>query len=799
MAVIALTMGILLAAGFYLHMRQVLESEVKDKANLIFYQVDAVQNYVRSHLRPRMYSELNDQFVIEAMSSSYISRKVMDSIRENTGDHVYRRVAINSRNKNFEATGDERQLISFFRDNPESSLWQGLRDVDGKEYFVMARPVRFVKSCMHCHGVVEDAPPELVSKYGNRGFGHEEDSIDGLDYVGLPLTAAVSNLRGTVIYYLLIFSGSALMFFGMTNLFFKRVIANNLRALTSAFRRNIPDDRGRELLREVEHGDEVDEMIEGMEKLGRHLYENRAKLQEYATNLESMVDERTGELSHETEERQADVQLFVRLLASLNRSQTRAELWKQALPLIVERFQLESATFFCTYVSHNSYSWPENTLRPSLHEDWIKLLTDNTLLLDGQTAWIPVEPSEGVPEGILHLRRKQGDHFRNGDRDMLRALGRQLGIAVENLNALDNVLRHNANLQSIFEGISDPLLLVDISGTPIMVNEAARALSMELSIGEREDGNILPYLRAIHGSDCTLNHAVQNGNFKSCEAQTEEGRTFTLNMYPVQTSSAATARIVTYIRETTAEKQMLEQVSRAEKMATVGKLASGLAHEINNPLGVILCYAELLRGGLKEADKIDDIEIIVRHTRQAQKVLKDLLNFARPKVSTDRATDIGEMACQVADVFRVQAEKKEAAIKSYCEKNLPRVYVEPQALEHIIANLLLNALDALQGPGGIIEVATSCTTDRKKVVLTISDNGTGINEEDLPRIFEPFYTTKGVQKGTGLGLAVVYGFMNDLGGFIEASSRKDSAGTVFKLTFPAATAENDTQKTGSKA
>lgn len=786
MAVIALTMGILLAAGFYLHMRQVLESEVKDKANLIFYQVDAVQNYVRHFLRPRMYSELHDKFVIEAMSSSYVSRKVMDGIRQHTGNHIYRRVAINSRNKNFEATAEETKLINYFREHPDSNLWQGLRKEDGKEYFIMARPVKYVKSCMHCHGLRQDAPLELVTKYGDRGFKHKENSIDGLDYVGLPLSSAVSSLRGTVLYYLMIFSGSALLFFGLSNLFFKKVIADNLRALTNSFHRNIADDRGLELLHEVEHGDEVHEMIEGMEKLGKHLYENKAKLQEYATNLESMVEKRTVELSHETDERQADVKLFVKLLASLNCSHTRAELWKQALPLVVERFNLKSATFFCTYVSNNSYSWPENTPRPSLHEEWIGLLTEeNKLILEGREAWIPVEPSAGMPEGILFLKHKVGNRFRKKESEILRALGRQLGIAVENINALDNALRHNANLQAIFEGITDPLLLVDVSGSPIMVNAAARDLSKILSNGKNEDGNILPYLKPEYGSDCDLTSAVQNEHFKSCAARTKDGRCFTLNLYPIQNSQDNNARIVTYIRETTSERQMLEQVSRAEKMATVGKLASGLAHEINNPLGVILCYAELLRTEMHDEGKIEDINVIMRHTRQAQKVLKDLLNFARPKIYTDKITDISEIASQVVEVFKVQAEKRKAVIKSLCEKNLPKVSVEPQAVENILANLLLNALDALSGPVGIIEVNVSSSADRKNVILTVSDNGTGISEEDLPRVFEPFYTTKGVQQGTGLGLAVVYGYMNDLGGSIEVTNRKDIQGTIFTLTFPA--------------
>ena len=205
--------------------------------------------------------------------------------------------------------------------------------------------------------------------------------------------------------------------------------------------------------------------------------------------------------------------------------------------------------------------------------------------------------------------------------------------------------------------------------------------------------------------------------------------------------------------ETTHEKQMLAQAAQSEKMVTVGRLASGLAHEINNPLGVILCYAELLKQGVRDPQQQQDIDVIVKHTKQAQAVLRDLLNFARPKVSTSESINIGNVAASVGKVFVVQAEKKGVQLETEVEVDLPLVRVENQVVEHIVANLILNALDAVEQDRGLIFMKATYDKRNSQVVLSVRDNGRGIAPEALPHIFDPFFTTKEVSKGTGLGLA----------------------------------------------
>lgn len=783
----SLVIGGVLFAGFSTHMSKVLESVVRDKARMVFGQVDSVQNYVRGVLRPQMYKELPDKFVIQAMSSSYISRNIMAREEENSPNHVYRRVAVGARNPDYEARGIELELLDNFQKKPGLSFWEGYKFINGEKHFVMARPVVFKESCLRCHGNKEDAPVELVEMYGDRGFDHIRDSIGGVDYVGLPVTASVARIQDTIMTYIGVFLLAVLLYLGATNILFKRIVANNLRILTTNFRRNFSDEKGVALFREVEQGDEIGEMIGGIEKLSDYMFDARKKLQDYASNLELMVEERTGEFEKEATARQSDVELFVQLLAGSSRSQSRAELWRAALPLIQSRFNLEKAAYVCTFSSRNFYSCPESDERPPLPSDWIKLLTESISLVQTDRAYIPVESSTGSAEGLLCLFRKEGDRFTEEDKTVLRAIGRQLGIGADNISALDSIVRHNTNLQSIFEGISDPLLLADGAGEPIVANESARRLGAELSGGAINDGGVVSLLCQGPGDSgtCGISKSLLMNKPLSREVTLPEGRSFAVNIYPVQDEDLSRdRRVVVYVHETTTQKKMLAQMTQAEKMATVGKLSAGLAHEINNPLGVILCYAELLKKGVS-GQSIEDVEVILKHTRQAQAVLKDLLNFARPKVSSQTKTDFGQIIKDVADVFRIQAEKKGAAINLELDPATPELSVDPQALEHIIANLLLNSLDAVPENTGQIQISLTCEQP-DKAVLKVRDNGPGIDEEDLQFVFDPFYTTKEVNKGSGLGLAVVFGFMSDIGGSIkvENGSADNLKGAVFTLKFP---------------
>ena len=779
----SLFLGVVFSLGFYLHMRNLLEEEVKDKAKLILMHVDSIQHYVRDILRPVMYERLPAAFVIQAMSSSYISRKIMAPVNAPHYGTIYRRVAIDARNPDYEANEHERELIRYFRDHTQQELWQGYKMLGGEKYYLMVRPVRFDQECMYCHGLQEEAPQELIKLYGSRGFGKERGSVAGVDFVGISVHDSVGRVEQTILKYFAFFALAVLLVFFTAHLLFKVLVVNNLKRLNSIFRRNVDDIEGSALLHKLEQGDEIEELVEGIEQLSEHLFEARGQLQNYAENLRRMVDERTDALSAEMEARRADVHLFVHLLEDMYKSRSRAELWRMALPQICTRFAAERIAYVCTMGTQSSFIWPENGTMPRLPENFVEVLTGSACVAKDNRIFVPIESSTGNAEGLLILSWPTPEDANRHDKDVLLALGRQLGIAAENLTAIDNLFRQMNVLETIVEGISDPLVLVDVNCTVLTGNQAARELTTELTDGERTDGNILALFFDLHAEPCPMGEVISLGQPDQREVSLPNGRSFALSLYPVRGHGGVVSQAVVYLREMTMEKRMRLQVWQSERLATVGKLTAGLAHEINNPLGVILCYAGLLRQGIADPQQLADLEIIERHTRQAQRVLKDLLNFARPKAAGSGTADACTVAASMIEVFSVQAGKKGVRLSLDVPPQPLLVRVGVGELEQIISNLVINALDAVAAASGHILVVVKEQADGM-VGIEVADNGPGVAPEDVPHIFDPFFSTKKIGAGTGLGLTVLYGMVADLGGTVTVERSPQLGGALFRVSLP---------------
>lgn len=780
---IVLALGAFFASSLYFHLSSLLDTQVKDKADLVFSQVSSVQGYVREILRPKMFQSLpEDEFIIEAMSSSYISRAIMDRLNLTHSEYYYRRVADNARNPQFEINEKERELLDFFRAHPGEDYWEGYKKVDGKEYFVKARPVEFKASCLTCHGVPEDSPPVLLERYGDqRGFGHTLGDVSGLVVVGVPVEGAVGRIRDATIGYAALYGGGMLLFFGLVQMFFNRLIMTNLRRLTDKFRTLFQDDAEIGLIEKLEHGDEIEEVVQGFEELADHIHAIHFQLREHSENLEQMVEVRTSELKVEAEERRSDVNLFVQLLDGLNKSHSRRQMWEYSLPLVVRRFRAQEGGFVCMLASQTYYTWPQGASKPALPENWKEILTEVTPYYESGKAYIPVGASDASSEGILCLTWNKGVRITEQDRNVLRALGQQLGIAMENLAALHNLLRQKDMLQAIVEGISDPLLLMDGTCGVVLANEAARTLASSLGSSVTDDACSSLFLPGGVFEQCPLQASLEWGETMAREVQTEDGRSFSISVFPVAEGAAEEGRGVVYVRDVTKEKQMLASMQQSEKLATVGQLAAGLAHELNNPLGVIKCYAELLKGGVSGEEMSKDVDVILKHASQAESVMQELLNFARPRQAEPVSVDVGKAVEDAFYVFQVQAEKQGVRVERNVSGTLPLITANEHAVEQIFANLFKNALDAVEPRAGVITISASHEPLLGYVSIRVADNGPGIPEESMKKLFDPFFSTKEVGKGTGLGLAVVYGLVQEMGGSIDI---ENDGGAVFTVHLP---------------
>jgi two-component system NtrC family sensor kinase len=230
------------------------------------------------------------------------------------------------------------------------------------------------------------------------------------------------------------------------------------------------------------------------------------------------------------------------------------------------------------------------------------------------------------------------------------------------------------------------------------------------------------------------------------------------------------------------------QLAQADKLASVGRLAAGIAHEINNPLTGVLSYASLLRKRLEgDTETCDDLDVIVRETVRCRVIIRGLLDFARPTAPARKPMDLNEAVRRAVSVVMTQLSLHHVDLSLDLTSDLPTVHADANQIQQVVVNLLLNAADAIGSGGGSIR-ATTRRGPSSSIELLLEDSGCGISPEDLPRIFEPFFTTKG-NHGTGLGLAVSWGIVEAHGGSLEVQS-KPGHGTRFTLRLPTA-AESD--------
>ena len=219
----------------------------------------------------------------------------------------------------------------------------------------------------------------------------------------------------------------------------------------------------------------------------------------------------------------------------------------------------------------------------------------------------------------------------------------------------------------------------------------------------------------------------------------------------------------------------------AEKLAAVGRLAAGVAHEINNPLTGVLTFAHLLREkeDLDEQDK-QDLDLIIHETTRASEIVRGLLEFARESPPVKEPLDVNEVIRRTIQLLGNRKAFQQITVDEDLKEPLPNVDGDVNQLQQVLLNLLLNACEAMSG-GGALTIST--LAEEGKVLVRVSDTGCGIKKEHLEQIFEPFFSTKPVGKGTGLGLSVSYGIVRQHGGTLEVDS-KEGSGTTFTVVLP---------------
>ncbi len=227
-----------------------------------------------------------------------------------------------------------------------------------------------------------------------------------------------------------------------------------------------------------------------------------------------------------------------------------------------------------------------------------------------------------------------------------------------------------------------------------------------------------------------------------------------------------------------------KQIAQADKLASIGQLSSGIAHEINNPLGVILGYTQLLtRAETPGTQRYEDLKIIEKHVKNCKAIVADLLNFARSPKPHNAHVDIHDI---IEDALVFAAHQGDAPhlefVREY-DRSVPTLYIDEKKIKQVLINLVMNARHA-SGNKGIIRIATVFDAAAGQLLIRVRDNGYGIEKKNMSRIFDPFFTTKPTGEGTGLGLAVSYGIVKNHGGNISVASTPGK-GAEFTVMLPA--------------
>ncbi len=801
----------------YHFQKNLLEEESLRQTELVMVALESTRGYIREVLRPRMYEELGqDRFIIEAMSTSYITRVIMEQFKDKLPSFRYRRVAVDARNAAFEADPQEQEMIEYFRKHPEMQEWYGMTKIESERYYTLYRPVVFKSSCMHCHGDPEDAPSAIRKSYGAvRGFNREVNGIAGVFSISVPLEVGLAQIRDTTTRLFGTVLLLALLLYGTIWLLFHQLIITNLRDLLTLFRTAI--DEGDKIPAPVQikgHREELQELFRSARTLVFHLQDSRRKLVENAGNLEATVAERTealkrseNQLRTQVRKRNSELVLLNTLTDLINRTETLQSILPQILreALLVipangagiylhgdkgEDFTLQCSQQAPDLPAHihfeHTADGASDPLTPMTVVSCDRIQISSPENDDMLNIRVPLCCRNRLL-GVLVLTELPWEALNDALQDLLLSIGQQVGITIESLQNMQKLRRNTELLQSVFDGISDPLILLDPEGTLQMVNKAFLSrhnLQMDEALGMTVD-------TISSRNQCLFSGRMQDIDLHEKEPHTEEialddGSVFDVYFYPILKTDRTVRSIVCLVKDVTGIKETERRIQQTEKLVAVGQLAAGVAHEINNPLGVILCYTDILKESNKENEEtVTDIKVIERHAENCRRIVADLLDFARSRESRieKKPESINEIIENVLSMVSQQILKKQINLVRNLDASLPPCHIDNQRIKQVLLNLIMNAGQAVEDNGN---VSISTRAEHQEIIIDVEDDGPGIGKDIQDKIFDPFFSTKEPGKGTGLGLSVSYGIVREHDGEIRVMS-KPGHGTRFSVILPFAT------------
>jgi PAS domain S-box-containing protein len=409
-------------------------------------------------------------------------------------------------------------------------------------------------------------------------------------------------------------------------------------------------------------------------------------------------------------------------------------------------------------------------------------------------AWLFPCPVRDEVIAVLGVGRPaEAEPLNSEEMDLLQALAAQAATAFMNgrlyrrlLEKADELQRLKDYNESILEGIDSGIVVVDLEGR---IEHWNRAMELLLGRGRRQVlGETLDavfphaFLESLRGS-LVFGRDEEIAHLYKLHLPTGDGRSIRVNVSvaPFVADPGRRSGSILIVEDVTARVRLEEQLQHSEKMASIGLLAAGVAHEVNTPLAGISSYTQMALARLDgEGPVVELLSRIEKQSFRAAKIVNNLLNFSRSGGVELTSIDLNRVILDVLALLEHQFDGSRIKIRRELAESLPRIQGDENRLQQVFFNLMLNARDAMS-TGGWLTLTTRVEDD--EVIAEVSDTGCGIRREDIRRIYDPFFTTKGIGRGTGLGLSVSFGILQEHGGRISVDSTPGQ-GTSFRVSLP---------------
>jgi PAS domain S-box-containing protein len=344
------------------------------------------------------------------------------------------------------------------------------------------------------------------------------------------------------------------------------------------------------------------------------------------------------------------------------------------------------------------------------------------------------------------------------------------------------IIESKKRLMAVFDGIMSPLTITDLDHNIIMVNKATaslfndkipRLLGRKCYEAFRKENEPCP--------NCPVTETIRTGK-PSHRLSTNPivNRTLEEYTFPIFDASGNLSLIINYGIDVTDKIKMERQLVQADKMASLGTLAAGIAHEIRNPMATINLNTQIL---LRDLNLDEEHQVymldIQKEVKKIERIISEILEFSKPRPAHLVESNINEVVLSVHELTRVQLRKDDLRVHFNLNDSLPAVLIDPAQVSQVVINLVINAMQAMP-EGGDLSITTQLDPSTRRVELLVSDTGVGIPPDNLSKIFDPFFTNK--PEGTGLGLAIARQILEKNQAAIHVSSKKGK-GTVFRILF----------------